>query len=337
MKKPLSTLVALCVTAFFAQSAFAAAALCVTAFQAQAILAAPVTVKVGHVLNTDHSWHICLEGWAKDVKEQTKGRVDIKIFSGSQLGGEKDMVEGLRMGTVDAGLIGGSSFRNLDAKFGIEELPYAFDSHEAAYKVFDGFVGNELFKILEQKGIRGLSWWEGGFSNISSNKRPILAPEDLKGVKIGMAPDKMRLDAFNAMGASPMPIAFGELYSALQQGVVDAQENPLAIFYSSAFYKVQKYVSMTRHIWGSALLGVNQRVWKKISAEDRETVQKLAHVWRDKQRAMAREADRQMIELIRAKGVSINEVDTRTFRKAVAKVWADFEPVFGKELMDHMR
>ena len=322
MKKLLSTL---------------AAALCVTAFLTQAALAAPVTVKVGHVLNTDHSWHVCLEGWSKDVKEQTKGRVDIKIFPSSQLGSEKDMVEGLRMGTVDAGLIGGSSFQNLDPKFGIEELPYAFDTYEAAYKVFDGFVGDELFKILDKKGIKGLSWWENGFRHITNNKRPILTPEDLKGVKIRVTPNKMRLDTFNTIGASPMPIAFGELYSALQQGVVDAQENPLSIFYSNAFYEVQKYLSLTQHIWGSALLSVNQRVWKKISKEDQEIVQKLAHVWRDKQRQMVQDADKEMIELIKAKGVNVNEVDKKPFRDAVAKVWADFEPVFGKELMDHMR
>jgi tripartite ATP-independent transporter DctP family solute receptor len=306
-------------------------------FPVQSAPAAPVTVKVGHVLNTDHSWHICLEGWAKDVREQTNGRVDIKIFPGSQLGSEKDMVEGLRMGTVDAGLIGGSSFQNLDPKFGIEELPYAFDTHEAAYEVFDGFVGDGLFKILDGKGIKGLSWWENGFRHITNNKRPILGPEDLRGVKIRVTPNKMRLDTFNTIGASPMPIAFGELYSALQQGVVDAQENPLSIFYSNAFYEVQKYLSLTQHIWGSALLSINQRVWGKISGEDQAVMQKCAHIWRDKQRRMIRDADREMITLIEAKGVTVNEVDKKPFREAVAKVWSDFEPVFGKELMDHMR
>lgn len=322
MKKLLSTL---------------AAALFVTAFLAQAALAAPVTVKVGHVLNTDHSWHICLEGWAKDVKDQTKGRVEIKVFPSSQLGSEKDMVEGLRMGTVDAGLIGGSSFQNLDTRFGIEELPYAFDTYEAAYKVFDGYVGNELFKILDGKGIKGLAWWENGFRHITNNKRPILTPEDLKGVKIRVTPNKMRLDTFNTLGASPMPIAFGELYSALQQGVVDAQENPLSIFYSNAFYEVQKYLSLSQHIWGSALLSVNQRVWKKISKEDQEIVQKSAYVWRDKQRQMVQAADKEMIEKIKAKGVKVDMVDKKPFRDAVAPVWKEFEPVFGKDLMDHMR
>lgn len=321
MKKLLSTLAAvLCLTAFFAQAAVAAQ-----------------TIKVGHVLNTDHSWHICLEGWAKDVKEQTSGRVEIKIFPSSQLGSEKDMAEGLRMGTVDAGLIGGSSFQNLDPKFGIEELPYAFASHEAAYKVFDGFVGDELFKILDKKGIKGLSWWENGFRHISNNKRSIQTPDDLKGVKIRVTPNKMRLDTFKTIGASPMPIAFGELYSALQQGVVDAQENPLSIFYSNAFFEVQKYVSLTQHIWGSALLSVNQRVWKKVSKEDQEVIQKLAHVWRDKQREMVQQSDKDMVEKIRAKGVTVNDVDTKPFRDAVAQVWTDFEPVFGKELMDHMK
>jgi len=314
-----------------------AAAVFISLILAQSVFAKPVTVKVGHVLNTDHSWHICLEGWAKDVAEQTNGRVDIKIFPSSQLGSEKDMVEGLRMGMVDAGLIGGSSFQNLDPKFGIEELPYAFDSHEAAYKVFDGFVGNALFAILDKKGIKGLSWWENGFRHITNNKRPILSPEDLKGVKIRVTPNKMRLDTFTTMGASPMPIAFGELYSGLQQGVVDAQENPLAIFYSNAFYEVQEYLSLTQHIWCSALLSVNKRVWNKISKEDQAIMQQSAHVWRDKQRMMVQKDNKEMLERIKAKGVKVNNVDPQPFRAAVAKVWTDFEPVFGKELMNHMR
>ncbi len=321
MRKIFSLLLSACMLSIFASSA----------------LAAPQVIKVGHVLNTDHSWHVCLLGFAKDVKDQTKGRIDIQIFPSSQLGSEKDMVEGLRMSTIDAGLIGGSSFQNLDAKFGIEELPYAFSSHEAAYKVFDGAVGNALFKILDDKGIKGLAWWENGFRHISNNKGPINTPADLKGVKIRVTPNKMRLDTFKELGASPMPIAFGELYSALQQGVVDAQENPLAIFYSSAFFEVQKYLSLTQHIWGSALLSINERIWNKLSKEDQEIIQKAAYVWRDKQRAMVQEANKDWVSKIEAKGVSVNTVDTKPFRDAVAGVWKSFEPVFGKELMDQMR
>ena len=138
------------------------------------------------------------------------------------------MVEGLTLGMIDGGLIGGGSFQSIDERFGIEALPYAWPTHEAAYKAFDGKLGEFLFKLLNEKGIEGLAWWENGFRHITNNKKPIVKPEDLKGLKIRVTPDKMRLDTFKLLGAAPMAINFGELYSALQQGVVDGQENPYA-------------------------------------------------------------------------------------------------------------
>ena len=137
------------------------------------------------------------------------------------------MVEGLTLGMIDGGLIGGGSFQSIDERFGIEALPYAWPTHEAAYKAFDGKLGEFLFKLLNEKGIEGLAWWENGFRHITNNKKPIVKPEDLKGLKIRVTPDKMRLDTFKLLGAAPMAINFGELYSALQQGVRRRTGKPL--------------------------------------------------------------------------------------------------------------
>ncbi len=298
---------------------------------------AEVTIKIGHVLNPDHPWNAALTGLAKDLAEQTGGRVQLKIFHSSQLGNEKDLIEGLKMGTIDGALVGGSSFQSLDPKFGIEELPYAFATNAQAYEAFDGELGNLLFDILKKKGIVGLSWWENGFRHISNNKRPIEKPADLQGIKIRVTPQKMRLDTFTALGASPMPIPFGELYSALQQGVVDAQENPLVIFVSNAFSEVQKHLSLTGHIWTSAILCVGVDVWDKLSAEDKQTFSVLAAKWRDEERKMIRDADTQLVEEIKKKGVDVREVDKAAFRDAVQSVWKDFEPVFGEDLMNLIR
>ena len=296
--------------------------------------AATTTIKIGHVLNTDHSWHKNLDGFAKDVQKETEGRVVIQLFPSGQLGNEKDMVEGLTLGTIDAGLIGGGSFQSLDPKFGIEALPYAWPSHEAAYKAFDGKLGKYLFDLLEKKGIVGLAWWENGFRHITNNHKPIVKPEDLKGLKIRVTPDKMRLDTFKLLGAAPMAINFGELYSALQQGVVDGQENPYAIIYSNAFNEVQKYLSNSGHIWGSAVLCVNSDVWNKISAADKETIKKLAVKWRDLQRKETIKEENEFLEKLKAKGMKVNDVDKAAFQKAVQPVWKEYESTFGKELMD---
>jgi TRAP-type C4-dicarboxylate transport system substrate-binding protein len=159
----------------------------------------------------------------------------------------------------------------------------------------------------------------------------------LEGIKIRVTPQKMRLDTFTALGASPMPIPFGELYSALQQGVVDAQENPLAIFVSNAFGEVQKHLSLTGHIWTSAVLCVNADIWASISDSDKAVFRALSAKWRDEERSMIREADASLVDAIRKSGVSVREIDKTAFREAVQSVWKTFEPEFGAELMQLVR
>lgn len=298
---------------------------------------AAVEIKIGHVLNSDHAWHTNLEGFAKDVAAETEGRVVVKVYPSAQLGNEKDVIEGLTLQTIDGGLIGGGSFQSIEPKFGIEALPYAWKDHQTAYNAMDGEIGEMLLGILGSKGIKGLAWWENGFRNITNSKKPIVVPADMEGLKIRVTPDKMRLDTFNTLGASPMPINFGELYTALQQGVVDAQENPLAIIYSSAFYEVQKYLSLSGHIWGSALLCVNSSVWNKLSDQDKAIVEKLAMKWRDREREQIMAQEQDFLKKLAEKGMEINEVDKAAFKEAVQPVWQEYEPVFGKELMDLVR
>ncbi|HCP07128.1 MAG: Tripartite ATP-independent periplasmic transporter solute receptor, DctP family [Synergistales bacterium 58_81] len=298
---------------------------------------AAVEIKIGHVLNPDHAWNTNLEGFAEAVQAETEGRVVVKVYPSAQLGNEKDVIEGLTLQTIDGGLIGGGSFQSIEPKFGIEALPYAWKDHQAAYDAMDGEIGDMLLEILDSKGIKGLAWWENGFRNITNSKKPIVVPADMEGMKIRVTPDKMRLDTFNTLGASPMPINFGELYTALQQGVVDAQENPLAIIYSSAFYEVQKYLSMSGHIWGSALLCVNSSVWNRISDTDKAIVEKLAMEWRDREREQIQAQEKDFMEKLKEKGMEINQVDKAAFKEAVQPVWQEYESVFGKEMMDLLR
>ena len=152
-----------------------------------------------------------------------------------------------------------------------------------------------------------------------------------------MTLDKVRMDTFKALGASPVPINFSELYSALQQKVVDGQENPFSIIYSNAFYEVQKYLSLSGHIWGSALLCVNENVWKQLSPADQKTFAKLAKKWRDEQRRQTMQQEKEFLAKLKEKGMKVNEVDKPAFKKAVAEVWKKYEPEFGKELVDLVR
>ncbi|MDA5563316.1 DctP family TRAP transporter solute-binding subunit [Cobetia marina] len=304
----------------------AACALPLSAAQAQ-------DIKLGHVLAPTHSWNIAAEGFAKDVAEATEGRVNFQVFPSGQLGNEKTVVEGMQIGSVPAGVIGCGSFQPLDARFGIVELPYSWPDREHAYAAYDGKLGDALEDIADEHNMKILSWWENGFRHVTNNRGPITSPEDLAGLKIRVTPDKMRLDTFTALGSSPAPLSFGELYSALQQGVFDAQENPLAIIYSSSFSEVQDYVSLTGHVWAPACLTMSNFSWNQLSEQDQAAVQKSADEWRDKQRAMTQKDDAELVAKLEEAGMQVNEVDTAPFNAKVQGVWADYADVFGPELM----
>lgn len=307
-------------------------AACLAAF-APAMAAADVSVRLGHVLPESHSWHQAATGFATDVTERTEGRVKIEVFASGQLGSEKEVIEGLQFGSVQAGLIGSGSFQTIEPRMGIIEMPYAWGARDQAFAALDGDLGAALGEMLEAKGVKVLGWWENGFRNITNSVRPIEKPADLAGLKIRVTPDKVRLATFELLGAQPAPLSFGELYSALQQGVFDAQENPLAIIYSSSFFEVQKYVSLSEHIWGAATLTMSKAVWDKISADDQAIVAEAATSWGLKQRDMVAAANDDLIAKLTDKGMQFNEVDKAAFIAAVAPIWEDQKAVYGDDLL----
>lgn len=308
-------------------------ALGLAALAPAAALAESVSIRLGHVLPESHSWHKAATGFAEDVKARTEGRVQIDVYPSGQLGSEKEVIEGLQFGSVQAGLIGSGSFQSIEPRVGIIEMPYAWSSREQAFAALDGELGDALAGMLEDKGIKVIGWWENGFRNITNNTRPIETPADLEGLKIRVTPDKVRLATFEGLGAEPAPLSFGELYSALQQGLFDAQENPLAIIHSASFFEVQKYVSLSEHIWGAATLTLSNQVWNKLSEEDQAIVAKAAAEWGGKQRAMVAEANDALIEQLKAEGMEFNTVDKAAFAEAVAPIWERQKEVYGAELL----
>lgn len=221
----------------------------------------------------------------------------------------------------------------IEPKFGVVELPYTWSSSQQAYKAFDGELGEALAKLADKKNLTIISWWENGFRHVTNNRGPVAKPADLAGLKTRVTPDKMRLDTFTALGANPAPLAFGELYSALQQKVFDAQENPLSIIYTSSFFEVQKYLSLTGHVWGPANLIISKPVWNRISADDKKIVQAAADKWRDVQRKMITDGDQQFVAQLKEKGMQVNDVDKTAFAAAVQPVWKTYSATYGPELM----
>jgi len=236
--------------------------------------------------------------------------------------------------TMDMGLIGGDSFESIEPKMVIEALPYAWDDHDHAYRALDGELGQRLLALLLKKGVRGLAYLENGFRHVTNSVRPITKPEDLKGIKLRTPQTPMKTKTFQALGASPVPMGFTEVYPALKQKVVDGQENPLAIIYNYKIYEVNEYLSLTGHIWSSAILVIDEQVWKKIDKKDQDIMTKLAVKWRGKQRQMIKDSEADLLAKIKKTQMKVNTVDKGPFREAVEPVWKEYEKVFGLDLMD---
>ena len=296
-----------------------------------------VVLKVGHINAPDHPWNIALEGFAEDVLEATDGNVEIQIFPSSQLGGERDMAEGLKLGTLEMGLFGTGALQSLDERLIVEELPYAWSVRENAYEALDGELGDALNEILKGHSIVGISYWESGYRHITNNVRPINSLEDLKGMKLRVPEAEMRIDTFKELGALPTPLAFSEVFTALQQGTVDGQENPLATISASKFNEVQDYLTISGHIWGSALLGISEQAWNSLSPEYQEIIKEKADVWKEKEREMIRKGEEELVEEMKAAGMEVTEPDVEEFKKAVEPVWTKYEDVLGKDLVDIVR
>lgn len=298
-----------------------------------ASVAHALDIRLGHVLAPSHSWHVAAEGFAAEIKEKTEGRVNFQLFASGQLGNEKTMIEGMQIGSQGAAVIGTGSLQPLDPRFGVVELPYTWQTAEEAHAAYDGDLGKALEKIADAKNLVLVSWWENGFRHLTNNRGPVAQPADLKGLKTRVTPDKMRLDTFTQLGANPAPLAFGELYSALQQGVFDAQENPLSIIYTSSFFEVQKYLSLTGHVWGPASLIVSKPVWNRISEADRKVIKEAGDKWGAEQRRLVAQSEAQLVEQLKGKGMQVNEADKAAFAKAVEPVWKAYGGTFGQELM----
>lgn len=293
-----------------------------------------VNIKLGHAMSEGTNATKLIAEFAKEVNEKTEGRVNIDVYPNSQLGSETDMLEQIQLGTLDAGAIMIGSMQSIEEKMAIEDLPYMWKDIEHARAAFDGKFGEHLGEIMGGHGMKKVGYIEWGYRQITNNKKPIVVPEDLKGMKIRVAQTKLRVDAFEEVGALPTMLAFSELYGALQQGVVGAQENPLSNIVAANFNEVQKYVSLTDHFYNQAMMVFNDDSWNKISEEDQNTILELMKELSEKVKVANDEDNDEYLKTLEEGGMEVNDnVDKMAFREAMLPVYDKWAPVFGKELM----
>jgi len=191
--------------------------------------------------------------------------------------------------------------------------------------------------VLADLKIVTLSWWESGYRHITNSVRPIESPEDMKGIKLRVPEAEMRIDTFKMLGALPTPMPFSEVFTGLQQKVVDGQENPLSTIYASKFFEVQDNLALSGHIWGSAVLTISEGAWGRLSDDQKRIIKEAAEKWKLKERDMVAKADEEALASIKAAGVKVTQPDPATFQKAVQPVWSKYEDTFGAELMSLVR
>ncbi len=293
-----------------------------------------IVLKFGHVLAPTHPYNLGAEKFKEILEANAPQPVKVEIYHSSQLGSERDMTEGLQLGTIDMAIAPGT-IGSFEPKMGVLDLPYIFRDREHAYKVLDGEIGKELASNLPANGLRLLAYWENGFRQITNSRKPINTPEDLKGLKIRVPENKTYVSAFNEWGANVTTMAFGELYTALQQKTIDAQENPLAIISTNKFYEIQEYISMSSHFYGPAQVLIAESTWTKISPEMREAVQKAVEEARDYERQLLMDLEAEYIEGLKEEGMQVNEVNKDAFQESAKAVWETYRSEYG-DLIDRI-
>lgn len=271
------------------------------------------------------------------VEEASNGRIVVDLYPNAQLGGERQMLEGMTLGVVEMAMLSPGIAASLSPKFQVLDLPYLFKDNFTAYRALDGELLDILNNELTPKGVRLLGFAENGFREITNNEKVIKTPADLKGVKIRVQPIPAHLALFKALGANPTPVDFGELYTALLQKTVDAQENPITLIYSSKLYEVQKYISMTDHVYAPSALFVAEGFYKKLPDELKEVLKNGAKKFRDASRESQQKASRELIAELEKFGVNIYYLtpeEKKAFMDAARPVFATMESVVGADLIE---
>ena len=297
-------------------------------------MAAALEIKFAHVVNEKDAFHVAGEKFKELVEKGSKGELIVTIFPNAKLGDERTLLERMKMGIVDSGIITSGPIINFVPSFGVIDLPFLFRDPDHAYKVLDGPIGKKLLAEMESQGWKGLSFGERGFRNLTNSKRPVVTPEDARGLKIRVMQNPVYVDSFKALGTNAVPMAWTEVLTALQQGTVDGQENPLNVLIASKLYETQKYLSITRHAYAPAPIIMSLATWKKLSPSQQALVQKAAQEAAEFERAWDNKMEGDWLKELQAKGMEVSTPDLKLFRNAVKPVYDQYGPKYGQSLID---
>jgi tripartite ATP-independent transporter DctP family solute receptor len=277
-----------------------------------AAAAADVTLKLGHLANEENVWHKAALKFAEEVAGLTEGRVEVQVFPNESLGKEMDLINGMQLGTIDM-TITGESLQNWAPKAALLAVPYAYTSLEAMDAVAGGPIGDEIeAQILERAQVRPLAYFARGPRNLTS-KRPITSPDELNGLKLRVPNVPLFVEVWRTLGAQPTPMAFSEVFTSLQNGTIDAQENPLALIKSASFAEVQSHVNLTEHVRSWIYLVIGELSFNKLSDADKAAVQEAADRAQAYERELFLADEAKLREDLEKAGMTFVEVDKAAF------------------------
>lgn len=298
--------------------------------------AAPMKIRVSLCNAPSHPQSLGMVVFKNYVEEKTKGGIQVGLYYNSQLGGERESVEQVKAGSLEMATASAGPLTTFNKKFMVLDIPFAFDSYDVAWAVLDGPMGRQLLNSSENIGIKGLAYMENGFRHVTNNVRPVNDPDDLKGIKIRTMEAPMHMENFKTLGANPTPVPWTELYLTMQQKIVDGQENPLANIWEVKMFEVQKYCSLTGHIYDPMPLVANLKWFNKLSKDHQEIVLRGAELAQNYSRYINRAREAEIADKLTAKGMKLNDVSAAGKEKmrvksqgvVVAKIKASTDKTF---------
>lgn len=282
------------------------------------------TIKVGHISPDGQAYAIGFAEYAKAVEEATDGKVKFEIFGNGALGGERELLEGVQLGTLDMSVITTGVVTNFVPEIAVIEFPFLFRDLEHTYKTLDGEIGQELLDKMSESNLKGIAFWENGQRHLANSKKPIKSVEDLKGLKMRTIESELLLDTYNALGTNATPMAFPEVYSGLQQGVIDGSDFSTGVYYTTNVYEQSKHFSEVGLYYASATLVMNQELFNSLSEDVQKTIVDLGKEFAKVERQVNQDLTEGYNKNLVEQGVEIipeKDIDMESFRKAVQPVY----------------
>ncbi|WP_199259673.1 TRAP transporter substrate-binding protein [Paracoccus binzhouensis] len=315
---------------------FAAALAC-------AVLSAPASaqeIKIGYALAEDSHYGAGAKAFEASLKESLGDQFSFRHFPSSGLGGEREVIEGLQLGTVEMTIASDGTLTNFVPEVGVLGVPFLLRDKDHARKVLDGEIGQEMLARFDDAGLHALAWGEQGFRHITSNRGAVETPADLEGLKIRTMENPVHIEAFRALGAAPTPMAWPEVIGALEQGAIDGQENPLSVIVSAKLDEVQKFLTLDGHVYSSTVILVSPTLWNGLDDAQKAAFDKAAKDAVAAMRAYVDDVDTSGVAAMKEAGMQVNELSPEqkaAFREALAEPYKQYEAQFGKELMDRIQ